>query len=367
MLLGVTGSKINILETFPSLCRTLEISRDVCDCHCDGSYNSFELKKFGARRGRVIEAPCPHLKFLQRTLLDKLLVHVTPHDAAMAFVRGRSIAINARRHLGASHLFMTDIRSFFSSVKTEHIEEMLRLRYAHFSQDFREEILGLVTMSGQLPQGAPTSPHVANLTMFGFDELCQEAADRCDAVYTRYADDISVSSNDATSLRKMENVVKMGLAAFDMELHSEKTRHLGPRQTKLVTGLDIGGSKIRPTRAFRKKTAALVRMAEKYPEKMELHRDTIRGYLSFWYDVDSADMELANLLERMDRPKWAQKVRAASNEENLVSFRERLETLRQRYGPNFNFPFEIPHPHNFSGERHSRDNDTPWSNGPRKR
>jgi len=50
MLLGITGPKINILETFPSLCRTLEISRDICDCDCDGSDKSFELIKFGAKK-----------------------------------------------------------------------------------------------------------------------------------------------------------------------------------------------------------------------------------------------------------------------------------------------------------------------------
>ena len=318
------------------------------------------------KKARVIDAPCPHLKLIQRALLDKLISHVMPHDAAMAFVRGRSIALNARRHHGASHLFATDIRSFFHSVKSAHVEEMLRLRFPHFSQAFCKEIVGLVTSDGQLPQGAPTSPHIANLVMFGFDELCQEAADQVNAVYTRYADDISISSKDAASLRSMENVVLMGLGAFDMEIHSGKTRHLGPRQTKLVTGLDIGGSRIRPTRAFRKKTAALVRMVEKYPGKMERHRDTIRGYLSFWYDVDCADLQLASLLEKMGRPNWAAKVREAAEERNLEALRNSAEPSPKKDGPDgINRPYEIPHPYNRAAARIFTGKNRRWTTPPK--
>jgi len=206
----VSDRKVKALEELPTLCRVLEVSKEDGDCDCKRSYNSFEVRARRSKKTRMIDAPCPHLKLIQRAVLDKLLTLVTPHDAAMAFVRGRSIVINARRHHGASHLFTTDIRSFFSSVKTAHVEDMLKTRFPHFSRDFCEEIVGLVTHGGQLPQGAPTSPHIANLVMLSFDELCKVEADRLNAVYTRYADDICVSSHDAASLRRMENVTRMG-------------------------------------------------------------------------------------------------------------------------------------------------------------
>ncbi|AML52832.1 reverse transcriptase domain-containing protein [Falsihalocynthiibacter arcticus] len=311
MIFGSDDRKVNILEEYPTLCQVLEVSQEEGNCDCEVSYNSFIIKSRRSKKYRTIDAPCPHLKSIQRALLDRLLASVPPHDAAAAFVRGKSIAMNAQRHHGASHLFTTDIRSFFPSVKDSHVREMLRIHFPHFSQVFCEEIISLVTNGGQLPQGAPSSPHIANLVMSKFDERCQEASDNLKTVYTRYADDISISSNDAASLRRMERVVRIGLDALDMEIHSEKTRHLGPQQTKLVTGLDIGGSRIRPTRAFRRKTSALVRMSVKYPGKMNRHRDTIRGYLAFWYDIDPIDPQLPSLLNQMALHRWEVRLRAA--------------------------------------------------------
>ena len=304
--------KIEFLEDFPVLCRVLGIPMEGAYCDCVSSYTAFDVKARGSRKTRRIDAPCPHLKAMQRLLLDKLLVPIGAHDCAMGFAPGKSIAINARRHHCASHLFTTDIRSFFPSIKAMHISKMLKTRFPHLSKEVREEITCITTRDGRLPQGAPTSPHIANLVMYSFDELCEEAADRLGAVYTRYADDISISSHNGVNLRQLESVVRIGLDAFEMEMHPDKTRHLGPRQTKLVTGLDIGGTRIRPTKAFRKKTAALVRMSVKYQTKMERHRDLIRGYLAFWYDVDPIDPQLADLLERMGCPHWASKARSTA-------------------------------------------------------
>ncbi|MGD9916714.1 MAG: reverse transcriptase domain-containing protein [Paenirhodobacter sp.] len=292
-------------EEIPILFQVLEIVEANASCPASTLYSTFETGRHGSRKSRTIDAPCPQLKAVQRALLDKILCMVSPHEAAMAFCPGRSIAMNARLHHGAPHLFTTDIRSFFPSIRTHHLREMLDLRFPHLSAEVRAEITRIVTRDGQLPQGAPTSPHLANLVMASFDGLCEEAASSAGALYTRYADDICITAQDAVSLRRLEHVVRMGLAALGMEMHPEKTRHLGPNQTRLVTGLDIGGARLRPTKAFRKKTAALVRMAVKYPEKMQRQRQRIRGYLAFWHDVDADDPHLRELLLQMGFSRWA--------------------------------------------------------------
>ena len=276
------------------------------------SYHSFTIKARRSAKIRTIDAPSPPLKMLQRATLDKLLAPIAAHDASMAFAPGKSIALNARRHLGASYLFSTDIRSFFPSITSEHVREMLESRFQHFSPEAREEVHDLVTFNGFLPQGEPTSPHIANLVMFRFDEFCCAKATEVGAVYTRYADDISVSSDSSEPNRRMQEVIYGCLSAMGMELHPDKTRHLGPKQTRIVTGLDIGCSSLRPTKAFRKKAAALVRMSSKYPTKMERQHYKILGYLAFWNDIDPSDPQLAALLDQMKRPRWAAKVRASA-------------------------------------------------------
>ncbi|MCE8546284.1 RNA-directed DNA polymerase [Ruegeria pomeroyi] len=302
--------KTKLRDRFPVLWQVLGDLLANETCYCASDYNSFTFKARRSRKSRTIDAPCPHLKALQRQALNILLAPVVVHEAAMAFAPGKSIAMNARCHLGATHLYSTDIRSFFTSVSRVHVKEMLATRVKYLSVEAREEILDLVTWNERLPQGAPTSPHIANLVMFSFDELCTDMATRVGATYTRYADDISISSTSADVLLQMQKVVNMGLGALGMEPHPEKTRHLGPNQTKLVTGLDIGGSHIRPTRAFRKKTTALVRMSVKYPAEMEKHQEVIFGYLAFWYDVDPGDPQLANLLWQMGQPREASRAKA---------------------------------------------------------
>ncbi|MBC7178985.1 MAG: RNA-directed DNA polymerase [Roseovarius sp.] len=150
------------------------------------SYHSFTIKARRSAKSRAIDAPAPPLKILQRAALDTLLAPVVAHDAATAFAPEKSIAVNARRHLGASCLFSTDIRSFFPSVTSEHVRQMLELRFQHLSPEVNEEVHDLVTLNGRLPQGAPTSPHIANLVMFSFDEICCTKAAESGAVYTRY-------------------------------------------------------------------------------------------------------------------------------------------------------------------------------------
>ncbi|MCV2867434.1 reverse transcriptase family protein [Defluviimonas sp. WL0002] len=299
-------------DDFPILSAVLGVSKESASCDCQKRYNTFELKSRGTGKARAISAPCQHLKLMQRALLDRILCHVAPHDAAMAFVRGRSIASNARRHHRATHIFTTDICSFFPSITAAHLSPMFEKRFRHLSSDAIKEIIDLVTDEGRLPQGAPTSPHLANLVMFDFDERCSWFCDRLGAVYTRYADDISISAKDAETLRHIASVVAEGLRALAMQVNPEKTRHLGPLHRKTVTGLDIGGERIRPTRTFRKKTAALVRMSVRYPDKMQRHRSRVCGYLAFWHGVDPADRELAKLVSAMGLDDWTERILAAS-------------------------------------------------------
>lgn len=314
----------DLLSDFPTLSPILGISKTAAECTCLDLYNTFELKPRGSHNTRSIDAPCPHLKLLQRALLDRVLANVEPHDAAMAFAPGKSIAANARRHHGAHYLFKTDIQAFFPSITAKHVRSMLELRFRHLSSAAQQEIVALVTHRERLPQGAPTSPHIANLVMHEFDERTQWLSDRLGAVYTRYADDISISACNSDDLRHLEKIIRDGLSALGMKIKLEKNYHFGPHQPKIVTGLDIGGERIRPTRVFRKKVASLVRMTVKYPEQMVRHGDRLRGYFAFWYGIDPSDPDLARLLEQIGLKKWASNIRDNAKCDTFQKFEDEI-------------------------------------------
>lgn len=265
----------------------------------DKTYNSFTIDPRGRKR-REILCPSPDLMVAQKSLYEKLLIHVAPHASATAFFPGRNIGENARSHLGRPFLYKTDISNFFASVKVPLIRGAIEMHYPHLSQTAVEEIVALVTYENVLPQGAPTSPHLANLVLSEFDERLSEVSRRFNACYTRYADDIAVSASCNDDLKVIDGIVRSGLAELDLSQHLAKTRFLGPDGRKIVTGLDVSGRIVRPPRKYRKKVAALVRMCEVYPARATASNWLrIKGYLAHWQGVTPGDLEAKSLNERL--------------------------------------------------------------------
>ncbi|MDY7230843.1 reverse transcriptase family protein [Hyalangium rubrum] len=164
-------------------------------------YVEFEVPKRtgGVRR---ISAPRARLKEVQRALLDKVLAHMPPHEAAHGFVQGRSTVSNAEPHTGATVVVRVDLEDFFPTV---HFRRVKGLFQAHgYGDEVASTLAGLTThrpklpdgtvvWPGALPQGAPTSPALANLVCRRMDARLTALAKKLGASYTRYADDLSFS------------------------------------------------------------------------------------------------------------------------------------------------------------------------------
>jgi hypothetical protein len=265
-------------------------------------YHSFEVRpKRRGKTSRRIDCPVAGLKDVQRALLEKILSDVPPHAAATAYFPGRSVAENARKHHGCRYLYKTDISNFFGSITVDAVWRVLRLHFPYLSHGAMAELVDLTTFKGALPQGAPTSPHIANLALYEFDESISLLCRRLGATYTRYADDIAISGDDDEAMGIAAVAVRSGLAELGLAQHPSKTRLFGEIDRKVVTGLDVSGDTIRPTRAFRKKAASLVRMCEVYPNRMEKHLRRVRGYLSYWYGTTPDDPDLRTLQVRIER------------------------------------------------------------------
>ena len=267
----------------------------------DKTYNSFTIGG-RSRKRRKISCPSEELMAAQKKLYEALLVHIAPHPSATAFYPGRNIGDNARSHLGRPFLYKTDISNFFASIRRPLVCNTLETMYPYLSKSAVEEIVELVTYEDALPQGAPTSPHLANLTLIHFDKLLWAVSNRFDACYTRYADDISVSASSHEDLQLIASIVRSGLAELNLDQHQAKTKFLGPKERKLVTGLDVSGTTVRPPRKYRKKVAALVRMSERYNRRATgAHLGRIKGYLAHWESVAPDDDDAKALNERVER------------------------------------------------------------------
>jgi hypothetical protein len=167
---------------------------------------------------RLLAAPKPRLKEIQRRLLRHVLAPIGLHPAAHGGVPGRSVASALAPHAGALVVIRADLESFFSSIAGGRVYGVLR--QAGYPEAVAYAITGLCTTVvpgavwhaieppadldrhrrlGQLlavphlPQGAPTSPALANLVGFALDRRLSGLARAFDAEYTRYVDDLTFS------------------------------------------------------------------------------------------------------------------------------------------------------------------------------
>lgn len=178
------------------------------------------------RRGglpRILEAPKARLKEIQRWILHEILAQVPPHDAAQGFTRGRSVASHARRHSGRAVVLRLDLKDFFASISAGRVFGIFRT--LGYDRSVAHVLTGLCTntipravwqavpgatdtalieprfwlgralATPHLPQGAPTSPALANLAAFRLDRRLTGLAISATLTYSRYADDLTFSGS----------------------------------------------------------------------------------------------------------------------------------------------------------------------------
>ena len=203
-------------------------------------YRSFKIPK---RSGglRQIDAPNDELK---RALYDLKMIfekkfYMSYHTAAFAYVHGRSTIDSVKRHQqNKSRWFLkTDMRHFFPSTSPEFLMKMLCMTFPFCAfieddwgnRELLEKALSLCFLNGGLPQGTPTSPMLTNALMIPIDhaisKMCHEYQPHL--CYTRYADDILISSEYSFKWTDVQNKLIVILNSFEapFSLHPDKTRY----------------------------------------------------------------------------------------------------------------------------------------------
>lgn len=225
------------------------------------SYRVFRIPKRSGGE-REIAAPAPELKALQRGLLRRVLRRLRTHPAVTGFERGHSIVTNARCHAGRAVVVRMDLRDFFPSTSAARVKHYWR--GIGWNAEAAGVLTKLCTHRGRLPQGAPTSPRLANLVNFPMDARLAGLADRYGAVYTRYADDLTFSfeRDDRRSIHSVVHLAKVIVGDSGYRLHQgRKLRIRRGHQRQLVTGLVVNAGVNLPRRVRRRLRAIEHRLA----------------------------------------------------------------------------------------------------------
>ncbi len=259
------------------------------------AYRQFHIpKKSGGTR--TITAPSGKLKDILSTLAYILSELYVPTPEAMAFVPQRSIVDNARQHLGHNYVLNIDLSDFFTSITAGMVEcGLKKIGISPFVAQWVATICTYPVIEGNrvkniVPQGAPTSPVISNICAMTLDNRLSGLARRFHLSYTRYADDITFSSNhnvyhaDGEFMKELNRIIEE--CHFTINHKKTRLQQRGGRQE--VTGLTVT-EKPNVSRKYTKNLRALIhhiRLAEAFsPHDVNV----ARGKLNFLRMVKGAD------------------------------------------------------------------------------
>ena len=223
---------------------------------------AFAPKKTGAPR--LIEAPKPRLLAIQRRILHEILDLLPVHDSAHGFVPGRSCVSAAQVHAGENIVVTADLKDFFLNTRLARVHHIFRsLGYpwavarvltglcssctprSVFSRlpaaRRHDWLTQKIYQSPHLPQGAPTSPALANLAAWRLDVRVLGLARNFGASYTRYADDLAFSGDldFAAKIKSFLAGVEDIARSEGFVLNTRKTRIMRRAGCQRVTGLVV--------------------------------------------------------------------------------------------------------------------------------
>lgn len=257
------------------------------------------LKKDGNYRELLI--PSNNLKIYQRKILNNYLEEKEVSKCCKGFIKGANIVQNAKPHIKKNCILKMDISNFFSSIRRDKV---LNIFLQDFTKETSELLTDLCIYNDFLPQGAPTSPYIANLVMYSFDCELLNLIKKFNennfkkAFYTRYADDITISGN--SKIKEFIPKIKTLLIKHGFETNEKKTKILKKNNQQKVTGI-IVNKKLSIPKEYKQKLRQELYYIEKfglsshlnhlYNSKGTLYDSTkylevLKGKISFVFQVE---------------------------------------------------------------------------------
>lgn len=282
--------------------------------------------------GRLLEAPKPRLKHIQRLVLDEVVAPIPVHPTAHGFRKGHGVRTYVAPHAGRDTVVHLDLEAFFVSVGAGRVFGILRT--AGYPEPVAHVLTGLVTnavpgpiarhvvatsprarrlvhglRSPHLPQGAPTSPALANLAALGLDRRLDALARSFGGRYTRYADDLVVSGGRGVADHAPGLIAAATRIAAEegFRVNEAKTSVRRRHQRQRVAGVVVNTGANVPREDYDRLRALLHNAAVHGPasQNRELHphfRSHVLGRISW---VESLNPERGRKLRAaFDRVDW---------------------------------------------------------------
>lgn len=272
-------------------------------------YIKYVIKKKNNSGNRIIFHPSRELKVLQKWILNNLLKSFPISEFSSAYSKGDSIKKNAMKHKGSNFIFHTDIKNFFPSITREMLLDFFKenddiTKELKLSKKDIDLILDICLYRGMnLTIGSVASPRIANIFMHDFDISLNEGISKFgNLVYTRYADDIIISSKNYID-NEIVKVVDRELNKVNLIRNPDKTYFMSKQHKRQVTGVVIDNNSNKIT-VGNKKYKEFQRKIYNFLVKGEGDISRILGYLSFIEDLNKEQYEqLKTIYSKYDKYK----------------------------------------------------------------
>ena len=323
----------------------------------DVLYRTFEIKKKTGGM-REITAPHPRIKGVQQRLLRILFDVYQPKDVTQGFVINRSICTNAKIHIRSKFILNIDLENFFPSINFGRVRGLFLAEPYKSTNDVATVLAQICCYKNQLPQGSPVSPIISNMICARLDSHLHKLARKHHCYYSRYADDITISTNKSVFPSEIAKLVdsngklvcKLGNSLLNtiknngFKVNEAKTRLQKYNERQVVTGL-VSNKRVNVPREFVRDIRAMLHNWEKdgigscqrmfearyliensSRPRQKLFKEMVRGKIDFVGTVrgkdDSIYLKLLQKLADLDRSllskRTLHKLKELNNRNDLI-------------------------------------------------
>ena len=253
-------------------------------------YNSYEIPKRTSGT-RKIAQPTRKLKDYQRIIVSIFENNFLIHDCCMAYMKGKDIKTNALIHSGNTFFLKMDFTDFFNSITPKLFFEGCERQKIDLNWVDKETLEKILFWCEKkyskelaLSIGAPSSPFISNFVMYSFDEALNGYCKNNGITYTRYADDLTFSTNTSGILFSVPDIVRGTLLRFygtKIKINQFKTAFSSKKHNRHVTGLTITNDNT--ISIGREKKRYIKHLVHNFIEERITLEDLsyLRGYLGF--------------------------------------------------------------------------------------
>lgn len=273
--------------------------------HSHKYYSKFFIEKSNGNK-RLILQPSKELKAIQAWILRHILDKLNTSPYATAYIKEANISDNVLPHCSNRYFILLDLEEFFPSISSNRVKKVFSL--IGYSGRAAGTLSKICTYNNSLPQGAITSPSLSNLIAAKLDRRIAGYTAMRNIIYTRYADDMTLSSNNVFVLCKSLEFILKIIGSEHFKPNMSKLRVLGPRRQCKITGLVKNSSE--PKFGIGKKRKRKMRAIMHHYMTGKLHdlkyknEVSISGWLSYLKSVDADSFSQMNDYWLRLRPKY---------------------------------------------------------------